>query len=180
MTQCVSILTPPFAILIVFAVETCSLLERPLLYSAFTNIYRVISLCVLFETIVFKHQLFLLICQERFVLLQYVLQTSTKRCSTKACCDQFNFSCSPLKSQYLRDKYWLERNDCFCQEAGNLGRRQTPIQKTTPKILLTMKNFKARIIWKTDWHLLYSPLCTDFQLLVVRQQGGIPGILCSA
>lgn len=34
---------------------------------------------------------------------------------------QLRLGCSPLKSQYSRDKCWQERKGCFIQETGNLG-----------------------------------------------------------
>lgn len=50
----------------------------------------------------------------------------------------------PLKSRYLRDDYWFEKKACFIQEAGNLGRSQTYVQKLTLKTLLIMRAFRGR------------------------------------
>ena len=39
------------------------------------------------------------------------------------------------------DECWLERKSCFVQEAGNVGRKWTHVQKQTPNILLNHESF---------------------------------------
>ena len=54
---------------------------------------------------------------------------------------KLRFGCSPLKGQYLGDKYWLERKGHVVQEASNLGRRWTLVQKPTSNCQSSSKNF---------------------------------------
>ena len=55
---------------------------------------------------------------------------------------QLRFGCSQLKSQYLRHKCWEEEKEGFTQEAVNLERRRTRVQKLTTKILLDHESFQ--------------------------------------
>ena len=57
---------------------------------------------------------------------------------------KLRFNCLLLRSQHLRDKCWSEREVCFIQEPGNLGRSWTCVQKPIPKILRKEENLKAK------------------------------------
>ena len=81
------------------------------------------------------------------------------------CVTKLRFGWSLLESQYLKNSCWLERKGCFIQEASNLGRRQTHVQKPIPKILLDHESFEKENHLDRLSESSCFPLCADFLLI---------------
>lgn len=73
------------------------------------------------------------------------------------------FGYTMLESQYSRDKWWVERKSCFIQEASNLGRWWTDVQRPSQKFQTKQKSFKGEEGGYSRSYLLAStqPVCSS-------------------
>lgn len=56
---------------------------------------------------------------------------------------KIQFSCSLLKSQYSRDKCWVERNSYVMQKASSLERQCTNVQRLPLKFRTQQRSFEG-------------------------------------